>query len=49
MQNLGFVPDAGMPELYPYSDQTEPFLLAQTQQITCPENSTGRRESTSNR
>lgn len=49
MQNLGFVPDAGMPELYPYSDQTEPFLLAQTQQISYPETSMGRRESTSNR
>lgn len=45
MQNLGFVPDAGMPELYPYSDQTEPFLLAQTQQKSGPETSTGRRES----
>ncbi|KAL3261331.1 hypothetical protein ABHI18_003817 [Aspergillus niger] len=32
MQNLGFVPDAGVPELYSYSSQVEPFLLAQTQQ-----------------
>ena len=45
MQNLGFVPDAGIPELFPYSDHAEPFLLAQTQQIPCPETSTGRRES----
>ena len=33
MQNLGFVPDAGLPELYSYSSQVEPFLLAQTQQL----------------
>ncbi|KAE8375236.1 fungal-specific transcription factor domain-containing protein [Aspergillus bertholletiae] len=33
MQNLGFVPDAGIPELYSYSSQVEPFLLAQTQQL----------------
>ena len=32
MQNLGFVPEAGVPELYSYSSQVEPFLLAQTQQ-----------------
>lgn len=31
MQNLGFVPDAGVPELYSYSNQVEPFLLAQSQ------------------
>ena len=46
MQNLGFVPDAGLPELFPYSDHAEPFLLAQTQKMPpCPETSTGRRES----
>lgn len=39
MQNLGFVPDADIPELYLYSDHAEPFLLAQTQQISCPETS----------
>ncbi|KAL4894077.1 fungal-specific transcription factor domain-containing protein [Aspergillus ambiguus] len=33
MQNLGFVPDAGIPELYSYASQVEPFLLAQTQQL----------------
>ncbi|KAE8145780.1 fungal-specific transcription factor domain-containing protein [Aspergillus avenaceus] len=33
MQNLGFVPDAGIPELYSYSSQVEPFLLAQAQQM----------------
>ncbi|KAI9924886.1 hypothetical protein ASPWEDRAFT_506359 [Aspergillus wentii DTO 134E9] len=37
MQNLGFVPDAGIPELYSYSSQVEPFLLAQTQQLSCSE------------
>ncbi|KAJ5794072.1 hypothetical protein N7457_000671 [Penicillium paradoxum] len=38
MQNLGFVSHAGIPELYSFSDQIEPFLPAQTQQI--PNNST---------
>ncbi|CAI7588921.1 unnamed protein product [Penicillium glandicola] len=33
MQNLGFVSDAGIPELYSFSSQIEPFLLAQTQQL----------------
>lgn len=33
MQNLGFVPDAGIPELYSYASQVEPFLLAQTQPL----------------
>ncbi|GFF84499.1 hypothetical protein CNMCM6936_002390 [Aspergillus lentulus] len=33
MQNLGFVPDAGLSDLYSYSGQ-EPFLLAQTQQLS---------------
>lgn len=33
MQNLGFVPDAGISDLYSYSSQ-EPFLLAQTQQLS---------------
>ncbi|KAF9889712.1 hypothetical protein FE257_007018 [Aspergillus nanangensis] len=27
MQNLGFVPDAGMPELYAYGGQVEPYFL----------------------
>ncbi|KAL4866450.1 quinic acid utilization activator [Aspergillus spectabilis] len=45
MQNLGFVPEAGIPELYPYTTQGDPFLLASTQQtLTSPEN-TLRRES----
>ncbi|KAJ5382873.1 hypothetical protein N7517_000784 [Penicillium concentricum] len=38
MQNLGFVSDAGIPELYSFSGQIEPFLLAQTQQL--PNNGT---------
>jgi hypothetical protein len=33
MQNLGFVTDSGIPELYSFSGQIEPFLLAQTQQL----------------
>lgn len=33
MQNLGFVSDPGVPEIYSFSNQIEPFLLAQTQQI----------------
>lgn len=33
MQNLGFIPDAGIPKLYSYSSQVEPFLLTQTQQL----------------
>ncbi|KAJ5620492.1 hypothetical protein N7510_004476 [Penicillium lagena] len=33
MQNLGFVSDSGIPELYSFSGQIEPFLLAQTQQL----------------
>ncbi|PYH44353.1 putative C6 transcription factor QutA [Aspergillus saccharolyticus JOP 1030-1] len=46
MQNLGFVPDAGVPEIYSYSTQVEPFLLAQTQQqVPCPEPGMVRRES----
>ncbi|PYI19400.1 quinic acid utilization activator [Aspergillus violaceofuscus CBS 115571] len=46
MQNLGFVPDAGVPEIYSYSTQVEPFLLAQTQQqVPCPEPGVVRRES----
>ncbi|PYH95967.1 quinic acid utilization activator [Aspergillus ellipticus CBS 707.79] len=44
MQNLGFVPEAGAPELYSYSSQVEPFLLAQTQQQQVP-CEVGRRES----
>ncbi|KXG46828.1 Transcription factor [Penicillium griseofulvum] len=38
MQNLGFVSDVGIPELYSFSGQIEPFLLAQTQQL--PNNDT---------
>ena len=34
MQNLGFVSDAGVPELYSFAGQIEPFLLAQTQQLS---------------
>ncbi|KAL4917605.1 fungal-specific transcription factor domain-containing protein [Aspergillus aurantiobrunneus] len=46
MQNLGFVPEAGIPELYPYTSQRDPFLLAPTQQtLMSPETSTLRRES----
>ncbi|KAL5336990.1 fungal-specific transcription factor domain-containing protein [Aspergillus crustosus] len=38
MQNLGFVPEAGIPELYPYTTQGDPFLLASTQQtLTSPD------------
>lgn len=33
MQNLGFVADPGVPEMYSFSSQIEPFLLAQTQQL----------------
>ncbi|KAJ5152097.1 hypothetical protein N7492_010392 [Penicillium capsulatum] len=33
MQNLGFVSDSGVPEIYSFSNQIEPFLLAQTQQL----------------
>ena len=36
MQNLGFVSDSGVPEIYSFSSQIEPFLLAQSQQM--PEN-----------
>ncbi|KAL4786098.1 fungal-specific transcription factor domain-containing protein [Aspergillus varians] len=46
MQNLGFVPEAGIPDLYPYTSQGDPFLLAPTQQtLTSPETSSLRRES----
>ncbi|KAJ5637460.1 hypothetical protein N7490_007339 [Penicillium lividum] len=48
MQNLGFVPDSGVPEMYSFSSQIEPFLLAQTQQIPNNGSSSGvRRESQS--
>lgn len=33
MQNLGFVSDSSVPETYSFSNQIEPFLLAQTQQF----------------
>ncbi|KAL4809489.1 quinic acid utilization activator [Aspergillus unguis] len=42
MQNLGFVPEAGIPELYPYTSQRDPFLLASTQQL--PSENSIRRE-----
>ncbi|KAL3470602.1 hypothetical protein BJX99DRAFT_251083 [Aspergillus californicus] len=45
MQNLGFVPEAGIPELYPYTTQTEPFLLPTHQTLTSPDMNTLRRES----
>jgi hypothetical protein len=38
MQNLGFVPEAGIPELYPYTSQTDPFLLPTQQTLTSPGN-----------
>lgn len=45
MQNLGFVPEAGIPELYPYTSQRDPFLLAPSQQaLASPETNTLRRE-----
>ncbi|KAJ5713949.1 uncharacterized protein N7483_011130 [Penicillium malachiteum] len=46
MQNLGFVADPGVPEMYSFSSQIEPFLLAQHQ---IPSNGTPgvRRESQS--
>lgn len=48
MQNLGFVSDAGIPELYSFSGQVEPFLLAQTQQLPGDSTPSGvRRESQS--
>ena len=46
MQNLGFVSDSGVPEIYSFSSQIEPFLLAQTQQVPGNGSSSGaRRES----
>ncbi|KAL3468231.1 fungal-specific transcription factor domain-containing protein [Aspergillus heterothallicus] len=47
MQNLGFVPsETGMPELYPYTSQTDPFLLAPTQAaLASPEITDHRRQS----
>ncbi|KAJ5107380.1 hypothetical protein N7456_004055 [Penicillium angulare] len=48
MQNLGFVSDSGVPELYSFSTQIEPFMLAQTQQMpTNGSSSEVRRESQS--
>ncbi|KAL4742888.1 quinic acid utilization activator [Aspergillus similis] len=38
MQNLGFVPEAGIPELYPYTSQTDSFLLPTHQTLTSPGN-----------
>ncbi|KAK4862216.1 hypothetical protein LT330_003354 [Penicillium expansum] len=46
MQNLGFVSDVGIPELYSFAGQIEPFLLAQPQQLPNNGTSSGmRRES----
>ncbi|KAL2820753.1 fungal-specific transcription factor domain-containing protein [Aspergillus granulosus] len=46
MQNLGFIPEAGIPELYPYTGQTDPFLLAPTQpSLASPETADHRRQS----
>ncbi|KAG0155264.1 hypothetical protein PDIDSM_838 [Penicillium digitatum] len=46
MQNLGFVSDVGIPELYSFPGQIEHFLLAQTQQLANNGASSGiRRES----
>ncbi|KAL4924440.1 putative C6 transcription factor QutA [Aspergillus undulatus] len=46
MQNLGFVPEAGIPELYPYTSQRDPFLIPPTQQtLTSPETNTMQRDS----
>ncbi|KKK19480.1 hypothetical protein P175DRAFT_0453395 [Aspergillus ochraceoroseus IBT 24754] len=46
MQNLGFVPEAGIPDLYPYTTtQTESFLLPSTQSLTSPGASSVRHES----
>ncbi|KAJ5587616.1 uncharacterized protein N7459_003381 [Penicillium hispanicum] len=48
MQNLGFVSESGVPEMYSFSSQIEPFLLAQTQQLPVNGSSSGvRRESQS--
>ncbi|KAJ5091798.1 hypothetical protein NUU61_006668 [Penicillium alfredii] len=47
MQNLGFVSDSGIPELYSFSGQIEPFLLAQTQQLPSATPPDVRRESQS--
>ncbi|KAJ5527533.1 hypothetical protein N7513_011692 [Penicillium frequentans] len=48
MQNLGFVADSGVPEMFSFSSQIEPFLLAQTQQIPSNGSPSGvRRESQS--
>ena len=46
MQNLGFVADSNVPEIYSFTNQIEPFLLAQTQQMPTNEPpSIDRRES----
>lgn len=47
MQNLGFVSDSSVPEIYSFSSQIEPFLLAQTQQLPAGSPSVIRRESQS--
>ncbi|KAJ6119855.1 hypothetical protein N7523_004135 [Penicillium sp. IBT 18751x] len=47
MQNLGFVSDSGVPEVYSFSSQIEPFLLAQTQQVPGSQPTGARRESQS--
>ncbi|KAL2845710.1 fungal-specific transcription factor domain-containing protein [Aspergillus pseudoustus] len=46
MQNLGFIPEAGIPELYPYTGQTNPYFLAPTQpSLASPETTDLRRQS----
>lgn len=47
MQNLGFVADSSVPELYSFSSQIEPFLSAQTQQLPGTGPSSVRREAQS--
>ena len=44
MQNLGFVSNAGIPELYSFSTQIEPFLLAETHQLPNNVNSSSMRQ-----
>lgn len=44
MQNLGFVSDSGVQEVYSFSSQIEPFLLAQAQQMPGNQPSSVRRE-----
>ncbi|KAJ5894021.1 hypothetical protein N7495_005712 [Penicillium taxi] len=45
MQNLGFVSESAVPEIYSFPSQIEPFLLAQTQQMPRNGSTVPRRES----